>query len=134
MAKWFRRDLREFLATKVVQVWHQDSPGMRVYVRRGWLKRLFFNRQFSMVGEHHLSPPEMIDTKLQAMRLAMTFHELYERSAPSHGYTTRTDTREFDPESPNGRLMTQVCMDLITGAYTLGDEDAARRKFEALFA
>lgn len=41
--------------------------------------------------------------------LARVFHDTYERLAPSHGYTTREDTREFDPDSANGRLMIAVC-------------------------
>lgn len=47
-----------------------------------------------------------------ADRLARSFHEAYERLAPSFGYETRTDTREFDPESQNGRLMIAVCAEL----------------------
>jgi len=42
-------------------------------------------------------------------KLARKFHEVYERLAPSHGYKTREETREFDPKSPNGRLMIRVC-------------------------
>jgi DNA invertase Pin-like site-specific DNA recombinase len=42
--------------------------------------------------------PEMIER-------ARLFHDTYERLAPQFGYTTRTDTREFNPDSPNGRLM-----------------------------
>lgn len=39
---------------------------------------------------------------------AREFHEAYERLAPQFGYETRPDTREFDPDSPNGRLMMAV--------------------------
>lgn len=42
-------------------------------------------------------------------RLARLFHEAYERLAPEYGYETREETRDFDPESPNGRLMIAVC-------------------------
>ena len=41
--------------------------------------------------------------------LAHIFHDEYERLAPSFGYATRSDTKQFDPESPNGKLMTAVC-------------------------
>lgn len=41
--------------------------------------------------------------------LARRFHEAYERLAPSFGYETRTETRQFDPTTPNGRLMIAVC-------------------------
>lgn len=39
---------------------------------------------------------------------AREFHDAYERLAPQFGYETRPDTREFDPDSPNGRLMMAV--------------------------
>ena len=41
--------------------------------------------------------------------LARLFHDTYERLAPSFGYETRADTKAFDPETPNGRLMIAVC-------------------------
>lgn len=44
--------------------------------------------------------------------LARRFHDTYERLAPSFGYETRPDTKAFDPESPNGRLMTAVCKEV----------------------
>jgi hypothetical protein len=44
--------------------------------------------------------------------LARRFHETYERLAPSFGYETRADTRAFDPDSANGRLMIAVCAEL----------------------
>jgi hypothetical protein len=44
--------------------------------------------------------------------LARRFHETYERLAPSFGYETRQETREFDPTTPNGRLMIAVCTEL----------------------
>lgn len=47
-----------------------------------------------------------------ALRLATRFHETYERLAPSFGYETRQDTKKFDPETPNGRLMVAVCAEL----------------------
>lgn len=37
--------------------------------------------------------------------LTKLFHDTYERLAPSYGYDTRPDTREFDQHSKNGRLM-----------------------------
>lgn len=46
---------------------------------------------------------------MQAEQMARRFHETYERLAPQFGYTTRTDTRAFDPESANGKLMIAVC-------------------------
>lgn len=42
-------------------------------------------------------------------QLARNFHETYEALAPSFGYETRPETREFDPLSANGKLMIAVC-------------------------
>jgi hypothetical protein len=50
-------------------------------------------------------------------KLARQFHTLYEAMAPGFGYETRTETREFDPESNNGRLMIAVCS-AISGMHT----------------
>jgi hypothetical protein len=47
-----------------------------------------------------------------ALWLARQFHEVYERLAPEHGYATREETRKFDPESKNGKLMVAVMAEL----------------------
>lgn len=44
--------------------------------------------------------------------IAKEFHDTYERLAPSFGYETRKDTKQFDPTSPNGRLMIAVCAEV----------------------
>ena len=46
-------------------------------------------------------------------QMARKFHEIYERLAPSLGYTTREDTRQFDSTSANGKLMTAVCAEML---------------------
>lgn len=43
---------------------------------------------------------------------AKQFHDTYERLAPQFGYETRLDTRQFDPESPNGKLMIAVMKEM----------------------
>lgn len=48
-----------------------------------------------------------------AETMARNFHATYERLAPQFGYTTRPETREFDPASPNGRLMIAVCAEIL---------------------
>lgn len=53
-----------------------------------------------------------------AERLARQFHEAYERLAPSFGYETRSETRDFDPSTPNGKLMIAVCASLATQPAT----------------
>ncbi len=51
--------------------------------------------------------------KIFAEKLARKFHNEYERLAPSFGYETRDDTKQFDPESPNGQLMIAVCEEIL---------------------
>lgn len=73
-----------------------------------------------LIGEEAMSPGE---------KLARLFHETYERLAPSFGYETRTETRQFDPTTPNGSLMIAVCAEL-SGRHGAGDaEDAARYRW-----
>lgn len=48
----------------------------------------------------------------EPLELAVYFHEAYERLAPSFGYETRLETRAFDPDEPNGKLMVAVCGEL----------------------
>src|SRR6185369_1322257 len=52
-------------------------------------------------------------SELEGKELAILFHETYERLAPSFGYETRPDTKAFDPESPNGKLMIAVCEEIL---------------------
>ena len=51
--------------------------------------------------------------KIDPLRLATLFHDTYERLAPSFGYETRPDTKRFDPESPNGKLMVATCASVL---------------------
>jgi hypothetical protein len=57
----------------------------------------------SMQLGSHLTPEET----------ARRFHDAYEEFAPLFGYITREDTRKFDPESANGRLMIAVVRNVL---------------------
>lgn len=46
-------------------------------------------------------------------QVARQFHTSYEGQAFRFGYKTREDTRVFDPQSPNGRLMMATVRDLL---------------------
>jgi len=48
-----------------------------------------------------------------ALKLARSFHDLYESLAPSFGYQTKKETRQFDPNTPNGKLMVAVCSEIL---------------------
>lgn len=51
--------------------------------------------------------------KSEKIRIAELFHNTYESLAPTFGYETREDTKEFDPESKNGKLMIAVCNKVV---------------------
>ena len=61
-----------------------------------------------------------------AESLARLFHETYERLAPQYGYETREDTKEFDAESPNGKLMIAVCGEVAARLEVLEIYDMAK--------
>jgi len=56
--------------------------------------------------------------------LPRKFHEAYERLAPTFGYETREDTKEFDADSPNGKLMGAVVNEVMTKALEDTREEA----------
>lgn len=61
-------------------------------------------------------------------QIARQFHGAYERLAPQFGYETREDTKVFDPQSQNGRLMIAVCAEVIGKLER--ERDQARRELE----
>jgi len=46
---------------------------------------------------------------VKVLEIATKFHTRYEQLAEKHGYMTREDTRQFKADSPNGKLMLEVC-------------------------
>lgn len=59
-----------------------------------------------VIAADRAARPEALEFELpNAIWLAKFLHEAYERLAPQYGYVTREDTRTFDHQSPNGRLM-----------------------------
>lgn len=62
---------------------------------------------------------ERPQSDIDAESWAKQFHDEYERLAAQFHYTTRADTRAFDPASPNGQLMIAVCKVVITRAAEL---------------
>lgn len=67
-----------------------------------------------------VSIPEQIERE-EAEKWARFFHETYERLAPAFGYETRAETREFDPQSRNGRLM-MATVRTVLDAWEAGRE------------
>ena len=70
------------------------------------------------------------DKLREALELAQKFHEVYERLAPKFSYETRKETRQFDPTTPNGRLMVAVCGELLQPAVAQ-EQDALQRERQA---
>lgn len=69
---------------------------------------------------------------VNGLEIAKRFHETYERLAPSFGYETRKDTKAFDPESANGKLMAAVCQEvgdqIQKSGFDAGFETGLREK------
>ena len=49
---------------------------------------------------------------ISAIKLAVLFHDTYERLAPKYGYETKSETKIFKAHTPNGKLMIAVCGEL----------------------
>jgi len=39
------------MTKQILKLWHPDSPGMKVWVMRGWWARKFFSKDFATLGE-----------------------------------------------------------------------------------
>lgn len=66
--------------------------------------------------------------RFEAEALARQFHDTYERLAPAHGYETRKDTKTFDPEAANGKLMIAVCQQILAAHQPQGEPVAYARR------
>jgi hypothetical protein len=91
-----------------------------------YLKEIFFDVQIDILKREHLYPQleKLISSLLSApesgqncykngLELAKKFHELYEKNAHNYGYETRKETREFNEDTPNGKLMIAVCEQIL---------------------
>lgn len=77
--------------------------------------------------------PQLAAASVDAEALARKFHDVYERLAAQFGYETRKDTRSFDPESANGKLMIAVCRELSATAVAPAVAEPDEIKFTAEF-
>jgi hypothetical protein len=50
--------------------------------------------------------------EVNAIKLAVLFHDLYEKLAPEYGYETKDDTKIFKAHTRNGKLMIRVCREI----------------------
>ena len=63
---------------------------------------------------------DSLDSLVGAKALAQQFHETYERLAPQFGYETKEETRQFQEDTPNGRLMIAVCQEILSTNKRIG--------------
>jgi len=59
---------------------------------------------------------------MKAVELAIIFHTIYEKLAPNFGYETRDDTKIFDIDSQNGKLMIATCDEILKNIVTTTDD------------
>ena len=67
-------------------------------------------------------------TQDAGVEAARRFHETYERLAPQFGYETRAETKVFDPDSPNGKLMAATVSEVMAAHTTPNKYEAAWRE------
>ncbi len=70
---------------------------------------------------------------MKPKELAILFHTRYETFAPAHGYETRDDTKVFDSESKNGKLMVSVCASLLSDLL-IASESEIQEAFREWYA
>jgi hypothetical protein len=68
----------------------------------------------------------------ESKRIARLFHKTYERLAPEFGYTTRDDTKEFDEDSPNGKLMMAVCKEVFDSEISKAKREGIKEALNAI--
>jgi|SRR5690606_9116531 len=54
-----------------------------------------------------------LEPPVSGQQLAEQFHKLYEGLAPQFGYETKEETKTFNPESNNGKLMIAVSEQIL---------------------
>lgn len=86
---------------KITEIIPDDLPD--------WAKQAMDNGQFFKTACDRIKQLEQPTKEMTPEKIAELFHDTYEQQAPNFGYETREDTRIFDPESANGRLMISVC-------------------------
>ena len=104
--------------TKAIALWREPLKG------DGWdeYDRLRVLGQVR-AAKTYFATPESEEFGTDAVALARTFHETYERLALDHGYVTRGDSAKpwHDVPEPNKSLMVDVAREIIR-VYTMPKE------------
>ena len=116
---FIRKVYAAYVALAVVRVHQLGPPGIKGLQEE--LLAVVMIPHDSMMKAVHPGWPDAIQAEahgplggaIDAATLAVMFHNSYERLAPSFGYKTREETRRFDPDSPNGKLMVATCQAIL---------------------
>ncbi|MFW9874473.1 MAG: hypothetical protein ACFFG0_15310 [Candidatus Thorarchaeota archaeon] len=54
-----------------------------------------------------------MELNIDELELAILFHETYEKLAKEYGYVTKLETRKFDVNTKNGKLMIATCKEIL---------------------
>lgn len=80
---------------------------------RGWIQEALDYPTDDELQESVARGNPRIADDVTPLTLAIMFHDEYERLAPTFGYKTRAETRQFDAESANEKLMIAVCAQIL---------------------
>lgn len=90
---------------------------MKLYTELQVLRMLEVCRDTDLY-EHILTFEDILKTETPIElpsdeEMAVLFHNKYEELAPNFGYKTKVETRIFNKDSVNGKLMIEVCNQIL---------------------
>ena len=109
------KDLQEIADIIEKMQWQYDNDIANINDKKYHLVDKDLLKYIRNLEKENAKQKELID-KIKAttpLELAIMFHDTYEELAPKFNYETRKDTKEFDENSNNGKLMIAVCSKLL---------------------
>ena len=87
---------------------------MKLYTREQMIEAFNYGQNpkgFDWIGDmiDSLTPIQLPSDE----ELAILFHNKYESLAPKFNYETKIETRKFNKDSDNGKLMIAVCKEVL---------------------
>ena len=101
------QEIADEMGQIVVDLTHTDRNRRIGYVEFQRKQKILIKQLIEQA--HKEASKGSVETLSSATDLAMLFHDTYEKLAQGYSYETRQDTKIFNPESPNGKLMIQTC-------------------------
>lgn len=92
------------------EVWPDSWDWLQVRAARQEAERVWRSMWLAASDTSSATPYQLPWTPEETAR---RFHEAYEHFAPAFGYKTRSDTREWNSDSANGRLMIAVIRNVL---------------------